>query len=216
MGHRTQMCFFITLDGEWWSCLSPQSAHAHQLFANEYLVAGIVFRRHGVVGRHAKPGVAMAHQSAFEVPGCDMGGDARVQQLLRGNAPFGQFRKMNGIDLGHAHIDGAIGVALHHVGSHGGFHLQNGPQDLRAHALLLCGGDHATFGRGCKGSVRCVGRLGAGCAGRSCCQASASRNQKPFVKSVHVACEVQRPSRCARGRFQGIACHEASASASFS
>lgn len=80
----------------------------------------------------------MVQHDAFEVPCCHMGGHAGVQQPLGGNAPLRQFTKMDRVDLGHAHIDGPIAVAAHHMRAHARLDLQDGPQDVRVHAVALC------------------------------------------------------------------------------
>jgi hypothetical protein len=64
--------------------------------------------------------------------------------------------------LGHAHIDAAIAVAIHHMGAHARLDLQDGPQNVRVDTMALRGGHEALvcsrlgFGRG----------LGMGCGVR--------------------------------------------------
>ncbi len=88
-----------------------------------------------VVSGHAKPGVAVLQHNPFEVPGRDMRGHAGVQQPLRRYAPLRQFAKVDRIDLGHTDIEAAIAVAVHHMGAHARFHLQDGPQDVRVDTM---------------------------------------------------------------------------------
>ena len=79
----------------------------------------------------------MAQHDTLEVPGRHMRSHARVQQPLRRDAPLRQFAKVDRIDLGQTDIDAAIAVAVHLMGAHARFHLQDGPQDVRVDTMAL-------------------------------------------------------------------------------
>lgn len=116
---------------------SAPNACTHQLLSQQNLIALVVDGGGRVVGCHAKPSVAMAQHDTLEVPCRHMRGHAGVQQLCGGDAPLRQFHKVDRIDLGHAHIDGAIAVSIDHMGSHARLNLQNGSQNVRVHAMAL-------------------------------------------------------------------------------
>lgn len=90
-----------------------------------------------MVGGYTKPSVAVAQEAALEVPSCHVCGHTWVQQALGGDAPTGQFTKMDRIDLSHAYIDAPIAVVIHHMRSHPRFNLQNGSKNLCVHTMAL-------------------------------------------------------------------------------
>jgi len=110
-----------------------------QLLPQQSLVALVVNGCGRVVGGYTEPGIAMVQHDAFEVPSRHMRGHAGVQQPLGRDAPLRQFAKVDRIDLGHSYINAPISVAAHHMRAHARLDLQDGPQDVRVHAMPLGG-----------------------------------------------------------------------------
>ena len=116
-----------------------------------------------VICSNTKPGVAVAQHDPFQVPGCHVCGHAGVQQPLGRDAPLRQFAKVDRIDLGHPDIDAAISVAVYNMGAHARLDLQDGPQDVRVHAMALRRGHQAlVFSQ--DGGCLCMG----GCLAKDC------------------------------------------------
>jgi len=105
-----------------------------------------------MVGSNAEPSVAMTQQTALEVPSRYMSGHAGVQELGGGDAPLRQFWKVNGVDLCHPNVYGAVGVVVNRIGTHARLDLQNGLEYLGVHAMPLSGWRQAALCRRWRGS----------------------------------------------------------------
>lgn len=100
---------------------------------DEHLVPVVVVRRRAVKRRHTAPGFSMPAHSLGQQPGRGVRGDAAIQQSGRRDPVFGQLGKVDRVCATKAHIDGAVRVLRHRVGSAAGLDPDDGVEHLSIH-----------------------------------------------------------------------------------
>lgn len=78
----------------------------------------IEVRRQRVVGGDATPVVAVHCDYTGEVPGCHIGADTGIHQVLRLDTVLPERAQMDGVDLGNAQVLRAIGVSSNGIRLH--------------------------------------------------------------------------------------------------
>lgn len=92
-----------------------------------------------MVGRDAEPCVAMPRNLLAQVPGRHVGANTGVTQIIGCHPMLAQFLEVHGIHLADAHVDGPVVVLANGGWVQIRFHLQDGPQNVLIHLVVVRG-----------------------------------------------------------------------------